>query len=154
MRKVLITGMSGTGKSTVLDVLAKRGHRVVDTDTDEWSEWVTLPDGSTDWVWRADAMKDLLDQPGNLFVAGCKSNQVDFYDKFDHIVLLSAPAEVLLARIAQRTDNPYGKKPDERAEILSYLAEVEPLLREGATVQIDASQPLQVVADRVEQLIS
>jgi dephospho-CoA kinase len=27
---VLVTGMSGTGKSTVLDELARRGHRVVD----------------------------------------------------------------------------------------------------------------------------
>ena len=42
--KVLVTGMSGTGKSTALQVLGERGHRVVDTDTDEWSHWVTLPD--------------------------------------------------------------------------------------------------------------
>jgi len=48
--KVLITGMSGTGKSTALQVLGERGDCVVDTDADEWSHWVTLPDGSTDWV--------------------------------------------------------------------------------------------------------
>ncbi|MFB9305467.1 AAA family ATPase [Kibdelosporangium philippinense] len=150
MRKALITGMSGTGKSAVLLELAKRGHRVIDTDTDEWSEWTG---DKTDWIWRADAMQDLLDQPGSLVVAGCKSNQVDFYDSFDHVVLLSAPAEVLLDRIAQRTSNPYGKKPEEREEILGYLKEVEPLLREGATVQIDASQPLDAVVSDVERLL-
>jgi hypothetical protein len=81
MPKVLVTGMSGTGKSTALRVLAERGHRVVDTDTDEWSHWVTLDDGSSDWVWREDAMADLLvgHQRGALFVAGCKSNQDMFY---------------------------------------------------------------------------
>ncbi|MDT0444310.1 RNase adapter RapZ [Streptomyces johnsoniae] len=48
MPKVLITGMSGTGKSTALRALADRGHRAVDTDTDtdRWSHRVTLPDGS------------------------------------------------------------------------------------------------------------
>jgi hypothetical protein len=32
-------------------------------------------------------------------------------------VLLSAPAEVMLARIQERADNPYGKDPAETAEI-------------------------------------
>jgi hypothetical protein len=48
MPRVLVTGMSGTGKSTALGVLRSRGHRTVDTDTDQWSHWVvTLPDEST-----------------------------------------------------------------------------------------------------------
>jgi predicted ATPase len=58
--KVLITGMSGTGKSTGLRVLGSRGHRTVDTDTDRCSHWVMLPDGSSDWVWREQAITDLL----------------------------------------------------------------------------------------------
>jgi dephospho-CoA kinase len=32
MTTILVTGMSGTGKSTALAALARRGHRVVDTD--------------------------------------------------------------------------------------------------------------------------
>jgi dephospho-CoA kinase len=43
MPKVLVTGMSGTGKSAALQALGERGHRVVDTDTDQWSHWVTHP---------------------------------------------------------------------------------------------------------------
>ncbi|HTF46440.1 MAG TPA: AAA family ATPase [Pseudonocardia sp.] len=154
MPKVLVTGMSGTGKSTALRVLAERGHRVVDTDTDEWSHWVTLDDGSSDWVWREDAMADLLvgHQRGALFVAGCKSNQDMFYPQFDHVVLLSAPAEVLLARIAARTNNPYGKQSAERDLILRYLVEVEPQLRASATVEIDASAPIQRVVQQLEEL--
>jgi dephospho-CoA kinase len=150
--RVLITGMSGTGKSTVLRELAARGHRVVDTDTDEWCEWVTDADGHADWVWREDAITRLLDEHGDLYVAGCKTNQGRFYPRFDHVALLSAPAEVLLERIAARTGNPYGKSSQERAEILGYLHTVEPLLRATATVELDAAATISDVVDRLERL--
>ena len=154
MARILITGMSGTGKSTALDLLAARGHRTVDTDSDRWSCWVTQPDGGTDWIWREQEMTDLLTGPGagHLFVAGCKSNQGDFYPLFEQVVLLSAPAEVLLARVAGRTGNPYGRSPAERAEILDHLAWVEPLLRAGATAEIDASRPAGDVVAELEKL--
>jgi dephospho-CoA kinase len=141
--------MSGTGKSSALRELARRGHLTVDTDTEEWSRWVTLPDGSADWIWREDAITELLAGHDDVFVAGCKTNQGRFYPQFDHIVLLSAPAEVLLARIAARDGNPYGKSPAERAEILGYLATVEPRLRATATVEIDATAPLDEVVARL-----
>jgi dephospho-CoA kinase len=32
VRRILVTGMSGTGKSTALDELRRRGFEVVDTD--------------------------------------------------------------------------------------------------------------------------
>jgi dephospho-CoA kinase len=154
MPNVLVTGMSGTGKSSALRLLAARGHQTVDTDTDEWSHWVTRPDGSPDWIWREDAMGDLLRSHvgGRLFVAGCKTNQGQFYAQFDHVALLSAPVEVLFSRIAARTDNPYGKTSAERAQILRHVAEVEPLLRASATIEIDASSPLDHVVSQLEQL--
>jgi dephospho-CoA kinase len=152
--KVLVTGMSGTGKSTALRALAARGHRTVDTDTDRWSRWVTLPDGSSDWVWREQAVTDLLDGhgEGSLFVSGCKTNQGRCYPLFDHIVLLSAPADVLLARVAARTDNPYGKQPAEHDAILANLAVVEPLLRASATLEIDTTADIDEVVRRLEGL--
>ena len=92
MSTVLVTGMSGTGKSTALRILSERGYVVVDTDSDEWYEWVTLPDGSHDWIWREEAITRLLDghREGALFIAGCKSSQGAFYGRFDHVALLSA----------------------------------------------------------------
>jgi len=154
MTRILVTGMSGTGKSSVLQELARRGHRTVDTDSDEWCEWVTDARGERDWVWREDRMDGLLagHENGALFVAGCKSNQGRFYPRFDAVVLLSAPAGVLLERIAARTNNLYGKSPQERALVLEHLDIVEPLLRGAATAELDATQPLSVVADGLEAL--
>jgi dephospho-CoA kinase len=38
MARVLVTGMSGTGKSTVLDELRRRGYHTVDTDYGDWEQ--------------------------------------------------------------------------------------------------------------------
>jgi dephospho-CoA kinase len=154
MSKVLVTGMSGTGKSSALRLLGARGYRTVDTDTDEWSYWVTMPDGSQDWIWREEAMSDLLRSHGSEspFVAGCKTNQGRFYPEFDHVALLSAPVDLLFARISDRKDNPYGKAIAEREMILRHVAEVEPQLRASATIEIDASAPLEDVVNQLEKL--
>ena len=55
-------------------------------------------------------------------------------------MLLTAPLDVLLERVISRTTNPYGKASAERAEIITYTGTVEPLLRAGATAQIDTAQ--------------
>jgi dephospho-CoA kinase len=154
MSKVLVTGMSGTGKSSCLEILRLRGYHTVDTDTDEWSVWETQPDGSLDWIWNEDAINALLDRfdGGQLFVAGCKSNQGKFYPRFDHVVLLSAPAEVLLERVATRSTNPYGKSDEQKSEIRRNLREVEPRLRATATLEIDAREPLLDVVNQIQRL--
>jgi dephospho-CoA kinase len=154
MAKILVTGMSGTGKSSVLRLLAERGHQVVDTDADEWSEWTVDAEGQPDWIWREDAIAELLagHDGGHLFVAGCRTNQGRFYDRFDAVVLLSAPSEVLLARIEQREDNPSGKRDRERELVLRHLAEVEPLLRATATAELDATVTPAELADQLERI--
>jgi dephospho-CoA kinase len=44
MKRVNITGMSGTGKSTVVAALAARGHNAVDADESGRSELVSVPE--------------------------------------------------------------------------------------------------------------
>ena len=140
MAVVLVTGMSGTGKSSALAELARRGHRVVDTDDGNWLEDVPLADGpGSEPLWRESRIEALLDGHGEgaLFVSGCVANQGRFYPRFDAVVLLSASSDVVLRRVAERETNDFGKTDDERARILRDLAEVEPLLRAGATIEID-----------------
>jgi shikimate kinase len=144
VKRVLLTGMSGTGKSTLIAELAARGFKAVDTDYG-WSE--RGPDG--DWVWREDRIQRLLSLEDSdvLFLSGCATNQGKFCPQFDHIVLLSAPAAVIVDRLAARTNNPYGKDPGELALVLRHLQTVEPLLRKTAGHEIDTSAPLDQVVE-------
>jgi dephospho-CoA kinase len=148
MRKILVTGMSGTGKSTALMQLQQRGFQVVDTDEPPWSEWSDQDGG---YVWREEPITELLarDDGQPLYVSGTVSNQGRFYSLFDAVVLLSAPTEVLLRRIESRATNDYGKALEERGLILSQLSEVEPLLRATCTHEIDATQPIPDVVDQL-----
>jgi dephospho-CoA kinase len=146
---VLVTGMSATGKSTVLGELARRGHRVVDTDH---GGWIDTADGEP--LWREDRMTALLAEPRPvpLFVGGCVANQGRFSDRFDAVVLLSVPQEIILERLATRTTNEFGKRTDERERILADLREIEPLLRRTATAEIDTRLPLAEVVRRLEEI--
>ena len=149
MKRVLITGMSGTGKSSLLHELAARGYRAVDTDYDGYFQVV-----GGERLWREDRISALLSSapdelPGVLFVQGTTRNQVLFYPRFHHIVLLSAPPGVLAERLASRTTNRYGKDPAEHAETLEYQRTVEPLLRASATLEVVTTVPVAQVADIV-----
>lgn len=86
MKRILLTGMSGTGKSTVIRELAARGYKAVDADGEEFSQWVEVEgsadtevapvDGNRDWVWREDCIQDLLSTEDTdvLFVSVPRSN--------------------------------------------------------------------------------
>jgi len=152
---VFVTGMSGTGKSAALGELARRGHLVVDTDYGAYAEDVPSSDaGDRQQLWREDRIEALLDEPreGVLFISGCVSNQAKFYPRFDAVVLLAAPPNVILERVASRESNAFGKREAERDRILDDLAKVEPLLRAGATAEIDTRAPLEEVADALERI--
>jgi dephospho-CoA kinase len=162
MKRVLLTGMSGTGKSTVIAALAARGYKAVDADEDGFSELVRVPDDEPtgldpgyDWVWREDRIQELLSREDVdvLFLSGCAPNQGTFYPWFDHIILLSAPAHVIVERLATRTNNPYGKRPEDITWTLELLRTVEPVLREGAGAEIDTSQPLERVVAEVLRFV-
>jgi dephospho-CoA kinase len=142
--------MSGTGKSSVARVLAARGYKAIDTD-DGWSE--PLPDGRQRW--REDAIQALLatEDAEVLFIAGCEENQVQFHPQFDHIILLSAPLQTLLERLAARTSNSYGKAPGELSRVLHDIKTVEPLLRQVADHEVQTTMPLNDVVTAILRLV-
>jgi dephospho-CoA kinase len=163
MKRVLLTGISGAGKSTVTEALAALGYNAVDADAPEYSEVVSvaedeltgLGDGK-DWVWRAERIQAMLDADDAplLFLSGASPNQGQFYGQLDAIVLLTAPADVIVQRLATRTTNSFGKHPDEVGRVLALQETIEPLLREGATHVIDTRAPLNEVVERILRIVA
>jgi dephospho-CoA kinase len=107
MKRVLVTGMSGVGKSSVLDELRRRGYKTADTDYGGLT--VTTDNGET--LWDESAMQQLLstEDADVLFLSGTAGNMGKLREQFDHVTLLSAPAEVMVQRLTTRTNNPYGQ---------------------------------------------
>jgi shikimate kinase len=165
MTHVLLTGMSAAGKSTIIHELSNLGHLAVDLDCPEYSRWVDVaPDaleyGSTpapgkDWLWNEQAVWALLRENQNkvLYVSGCATNMRSFLPSFQHIILLSAPSEVLIARLEARVSG-YGITEYERLRVLELKETVEPLLRRVATLEIDTTMPLEQTVTQILTIAS
>lgn len=99
--RVLITGVSATGKSSLVHELRRRGFTAYDADDDGFTE--PGPNGA--WSWRVDVIQKLLDDHREDLVlfAACSDEQTHF--SFDRTVLLTAPVDVVVGRLRSRTTN-------------------------------------------------
>ncbi|HEX8104072.1 MAG TPA: AAA family ATPase [Solirubrobacteraceae bacterium] len=148
--RVLLTGMSGTGKSALVQELRRRGYAAHDAD-----EGFAEPRADGRWGWRVELVAGLLEQHTSdelLFFAGCSEEQAGL--PFDYRVLLTVPRGVLVERLRTRTTNPYGRDARERAQVLADLDEVEPLLRRSADLVLMATAPTPELADALLRVLS
>jgi shikimate kinase len=162
MTRVLITGMSGTGKSSIIHELAARGYQAHDLDTPEWSEWIDAdpsdaltPTRGKDWVWRVDRVRALLSRPedGTLFLSGCAENMGQLFPLIDTVILLSAPVETIMERLAARSSGGYGQIEEERRKVADLISSVEPLLRQSADYEVDTRKPVHATADEILRIV-
>ena len=148
--RVLLTGVSGTGKSSLVRELRNRGYTAFDADDNGLTE--PRPDGT--WGWRVDLVRALFDQHDDdlLFFAGCSDEQAQF--EFGFKVLLTAPVEVVLERLGTRSTNSFGKSQDQRDRVLDDIAWVVPLLRDSADLVVETTSTVSKVADIVVDAVA
>lgn len=163
---VWVTGMSGSGKSSVCKALKDLGYRAIDADLEGFSYWVhrltgematdppyPVPAGWLDeYAWRISTarVQQLASNPrsGITFLCGGVENEDEVRRYFDVVVCLVVDDESIVARLAKRTTNAFGKHPEELAAVLAWNpSEADRYEKLGASI-VDATRPLgEVISD-------
>ena len=151
MKRILLTGMSDCGKSTVLAALASADTLCVDLDTDRW---ITADSTTGERLIRTAALLAWMETKvcKNLVLAVCGANQAELYPALDAVIVLTAPLDVMRSRIRSRTD-PYGKSAVQWRQIVADKAEVEPLLLKNCTFVCPTARPLPAVLQDIKQFL-
>ena len=174
MPLILVTGIPGAGKSSVLAELRSRGYEAYGADEDHWARWedrkthevvalITTAEMRTEqWrarhVWRAsrseieELAKRAAEAP--IFLCGYVTNEDDIWDLFSQHIHLNIDEATLRQRIASRTDNDFGKSDRELAEILERHADAADAYEKADVIVIDATQSIKLVVDDVETAVN
>ena len=156
MRKYLVEGLSGTGKTTVCEELRKRGYRVVDADEElayfaDPKTGLPVDEKTTHWMWNEEKFHNTIkDNPSDyVFICGGATNQEDFKHHFDKIFTLHVDDLTLKHRLQNRTNNDYGKEQRELEQQLEWNKGTKEYSKQRGTVLIDATRPIDVVVDEI-----
>jgi len=174
--KILITGTSGSGKSTVGRELIKRGYSAIETDIETYNgtsiacwrnkvtgEWVDMPwpppqnwFKENDWTWRTSLLLEKLHAlPGTLcFACGDARNKDELYPLIDRVFFLQADDETLHHRIQTRSDNYFGKSPSQFKWVTQQNQSIEDEAAKAKGIIIDSSQPIDKIADQILNQLS
>jgi gluconate kinase len=150
----LVEGLSGTGKSSVYDELTRRGYSAISTDrawsylADPVSGLAGGPSRHDNWKWdKTKALEALeADEPDVLFVCGSSRNRDEFLHYFSKIFNLKIDDETMIRRLTDRTNNDFGKRPEEVQLMLALNRKGE---KPAGAIDIDASKPLKEVVDEI-----
>ncbi len=154
----------------VCKALKEKGYLAVDTDTDGLARWTNLETGYVHpkssvkqaertpeflkkhgWhVLRSDVEKLQAEGIGKLaFLCGVLDNESELHDLFDGTIALYIDDETLKYRLANRTDNDWGKQEHELQQTLvNHHASYDKYRAMGAVI-IDASQPVEQVTEDI-----
>ena len=166
-KSILVTGVAGSGKSTVCEELRKRGYTAYNLD--EVPSLLAFVHKKTGKVIRAWDNKDLemvkqmnwicdkrrltrlirKNNRGDAFYCGSASNIDDLLPLFDRVLLLKPSKKTLSRRLATRTTNDFAKVPKVRHWYLRTRGNWENrLCRKGAIV-IDGDMTIRETVDVV-----
>lgn len=164
MRKYLITGRGGTGKSTICLELKRRGYPAFDADKVtglcRWEDRKTGEPIEVDpsvyidftkiaWAWQDVVLQKLFYSHPDLILCGSASNQEDYYSRFNGIFVLTLDKQTHDFRLRSR-DREYGKHPKMRNQLVErQQIFAKNLISENGAIAVDATQSIEKVADDI-----
>ncbi len=158
-RNYLVEGLSGAGKSSVYEELVGRGYKAISTDR-AWKVNARPDIGfagrATHYgnsMWDEDKALSELEspEPEVLFVCGSSSNRDRFLPCFTKTFNLRIDDDTMRRRLRERTNNNFGKQPEELELMLRLNRSDE---KPAGAIDVDATQPLDQVVDEVLRLAS
>ena len=149
-------GLSGAGKSSVYEELIERGYKAISTDR----AWKYHADPDTgpgrpihyeNSMWdQQKAVSELESpEPEVLFVCGSSRNRDRFLPYFAKIFNLCIDDDTMRRRLQERTNNEFGKQPEE-VELMLRLNRSDE--KPAGAIDVDATQPLDQVVDELLRL--
>jgi hypothetical protein len=151
-RNYLVEGLSGAGKSSVYEELIRRGYKAISTDR-AWKSRAgpdtALRDGNSTWDYEKAVAELESPQPDVLFVCGSAGNRDRFLPHFTTIFNLRIDDDTMRRRLEERTNNDFGKQPEEVELMLKLNRSDE---KPAGAIDVDATQPLDHVVDEVLRL--
>ena len=171
MKKIYITGVSGSGKSAIAKELEKRGIFAFSIDEVEglcnWVDRETqqidnnyIPSldwlNAHDWICNVERLKQLLDSEKELvIVTGISTNQDEYLNLFDKILLLQGSEKTFMDRMEKRHNNPgensFGKHSVEREYAGAIHKDFEKKFINMGAILINAENPIE---DVIEDILS
>ncbi len=160
--KIYVTGVSGTGKSSIARELNARGVPAIDMD--DLCHWQHKPTGERTgwepgkddewyekhgWICSIESLQEFLTANDNAVALGLSSNQDEYLPFFDKVLILRSKPEVITERINKRTDNDYGKHPAEQGRILNWHKTFEKEMVDKGAIPLDADRELGEVVDEI-----
>lgn len=166
--RYLITGVAGSGKTTLRNEFAKRGYITIDVD-DGYTEWRHAetdevldytPDDPTwhevaEWVVKTDKLQEFFDtHPDEIvLVFGSFARMRRVVPMFAKVILLEYPDEATVhQRIAGR-DGGYGKNPHELARILSYVEPYQQKMKSHGAQAISCTLSIDESIKVIEKIV-
>lgn len=168
MALIFVTGISGSGKSSVRKELGRRGFTVYGTDEDDIAAFYHNATGTKighaeaslrTEEWRAHHSwkmpRELIEKIASeavdklVFLCGVTSNDDEVWDLFDQAIALVVDDETLEDRLANRTNNDYGKSEHERRDVLRWQKSAADDYRKLGATLIDSTRPIETVVDDI-----
>jgi broad-specificity NMP kinase len=166
MKKYWITGVAGTGKTTVGQELANLGHYVVDVEETKglcawWSieseQFVAFPDVVTSefsvahrWRLDMDKLEEITDDTKpSVVLVGTNETLKENMSMFEKVFILRCEPDVFIERLNNRKNNDFGKDESIQQEIMGWYKDFETRMLDAGAISIDASQSINGVADQI-----